>query len=152
MRLMEFVFGWQGAVLAGFILTWLAIYLILMRPRRAGAPRADSRYYNRYRSKFRGWLVINGKKLGIRGVDLNNSGALVKAPVPLAPGDKVFVYIESARLMGSAQVRHCAPHRISGYHVGVEFRGSLIRAMEGVWELQQREASQLPDLEAVDQG
>jgi hypothetical protein len=142
MRLTELIFGWQGAVIAEFILTWLVIYLIFMRPRRK-AQRADSRYYNRYESRFKGWLVSNGQKRKIRGIDLNNSGALIASRLPLAPGDRVFVYIESARLMGSADVRHCVPGRIFGYNVGVEFRGPLMRATEGIWQFHQYHAADL---------
>jgi len=143
MRLTELIFGWQGAVLAAFLVTWLVIYLILMRPRRTGAPRADSRYYNRFQSRFRGWLVFNGKKREIRGVDLNNSGALIASREPLAPGDSVFLYLASERLMGRAEVRHCIRRRIFGYNVGVEFRGPLMRATEGAWQFQEYRATDL---------
>lgn len=134
MRLTEYIFGWQGAVVAQFIITWLVIYVIFMRSRRNKAQRADSRYYNRYDSKFKGWLAFNGTRRGIRGVDLNNSGALITSGVPLEPGAKVFLYIESARLMGWAVVRHCVRRRVFGYSVGLEFRGSLMRATEGAWQ------------------
>ena len=112
MRLTDLIFNWQGAVLAVFLLTWLAIYFLLMRPRRAKTPRTDSRYYNRYPTRFKGWLVFNGQKRAIRGVDLNTSGALITSRVPLAPGDSVFLYIASARLMGWAEVRHCGRRRM----------------------------------------
>jgi hypothetical protein len=141
MRLTELIFCWQGAVIAEFILTWLVIYLIFMRPRRTRAPRADSRFYNRYRSRFKGWLVVNGKRSKIRGIDLNNSGALITSRVPLTPGDDVFLYIASARLMGWAEVRHCARGRVFGYNVGVRFRGSLMRAAEGGWQFSQYHAT-----------
>jgi hypothetical protein len=136
MGLTELLFGWQGAVVAEFILTWVAIYLMFMRPRRARATRADSRYHKRYYSRFKGWLKCNGKRHEIRGVDLNKSGAKVTTDVPLAPGSGVFVYIASERLMGWAEVRHCARRRMSGYHIGLEFRGSLMcaSAMEGDWQ------------------
>jgi hypothetical protein len=137
MRLTELIFTWQGAVIAEFLLTWLVIYFMLMRPRRTRAPRTDSRFYNRYQSRFKGWLLINGKRRAIRGVDLNNSGALITSGVPLAPGDSVFLYLASARLMGWAEVRHCARRRIFGYNVGVEFRGPLMRATEGAWQFHQ---------------
>jgi hypothetical protein len=137
MGLTELIFGWQGAVIAGFILTWLVIYFLLMRPRKTKAPRADSRYYNRYQSRFKGWLLFNGKRSRVRGVDLNNSGALITSRVPLAPGDSVFLYLASARLMGWAEVRHSVPRRIFGYNVGVEFRGPLMRATEGAWQFHQ---------------
>jgi hypothetical protein len=144
MELKELIFGWQGAVAAEFILTWLVIYLIFMRPRKSGEPRgADSRFYNRYQSKFRGWLLVNGKKRGIRGIDLNNSGALIASREPLAPGDRVFLYLASERLMGWAEVRRCVPRRIFGYNVGVEFRGSLMRATERGWQFQQYNATDL---------
>ena len=133
-RLTELLFGWQGAVAAEFILTWVAIYFVFMRPRRTGAPHADSRYHNRFRAKFKGWLKCDGKTLGIRGVDLNKSGALVTLGKPVAPGTGVFLFIDSEKLMGWAEVRHCTRRRIFGYHVGLEFRGSLMRAMEGNWQ------------------
>lgn len=147
MRLTELIFGWQGAVLAEFILTWLVIYFALMRPRRTKPARVDSRYYNRYRSRFKGWLSFNGKRLGIRGVDLNNSGALITSRIPLAPGDSVFLYLESARLMGWAEVRHCARARIFGYKIGVEFRGSLMRATESSWQFHQCQSNHTTDLQ-----
>ena len=128
------VFGWQGAVAAEFILTWVAIYFIFMRPRRTGAPRVDSRYHNRFRSRFKGWLKCNGKSHRIRLVDLNKSGARVTSGVPLAPGSAVFLYIASQELIGWAEVRHCGRRGMFGYHIGLEFRGSLMRAMEGTWE------------------
>jgi hypothetical protein len=144
MGLIELTFGWQGAVIAEFLLTWVAIYFIFMRPRRTRArKRGDSRFYNRYRSRFKGWLVVNGEKRKIRGVDLNNSGALIASRVPLAPGDDVFLYIASARLMGWAEVRHCARGRVFGYNVGVAFRGSLMRATEGAWQFNQYRATDL---------
>ena len=143
MELKELIFSWQGAVVAEFILTWLVIYFILMRPRKARAARADSRFYNRYRSRFKGWLLFNGEKRAIRGVDLNNSGALITSRVPLAPGVSVFLYLASARLMGWAEVRHCVPRRISGYNVGVEFRGPLMRATEGAWQFHQYRESDM---------
>jgi hypothetical protein len=143
MRLTELIFGWQGAVIAEFLLTWLVIYLIFMRPRRTRAPRANSRFYNRYRSRFKGLIVVNGKKCRIRGVDLNNSGALITSREPLAPGEDVFLYIASARLMGWAQVRHCARGRVFGYNVGVAFRGPLMRATEGEWQFNQYRAADL---------
>ena len=71
------LFGWQGAVAAEFILTWVAIYFIFMRPRKSAPPGTDSRYDHRYRSRFKGWLKCNGKNHRIRLVDLNKSGALV---------------------------------------------------------------------------
>jgi hypothetical protein len=148
MRLTELIFGWQGAVVAEFILTWVVIYFVLMRPRRTRAPRADSRYYNRFDSRFKGWLAFNGKRLGIRGIDLNNSGALISSRVPLAPGDSVFLYIESARLMGWAEVRHCVRGRLLGYKVGVEFRGQLMRATEGNWQFHQYLANHATDLQS----
>ncbi|MBZ5622533.1 MAG: hypothetical protein LAQ69_27935 [Acidobacteriia bacterium] len=139
MELTRLLFGWQGAVIGEFILTWVTIYFIFMRPRRTGAKRTDSRYYNRYHTRFKGWLGCNGKKREIRGVDLNNAGALITSGVPLAPGDGVFLYIESERLMGWAEVRHCVRRGMFGYHVGLKFRGSLMRATEGDWRfLQQR--------------
>ena len=131
---MELIFSWQGAVAAQFILIWLVIYFIFMRPRRARALRADSRFYSRYESRSKGWLIIDGKKSGIRVSNLNNSGALIVSRVPLAPGDRVFLHLGSARLMGWAEVRHCIQRRIFGYNSGVEFRGSLMRATEGVWQ------------------
>ena len=134
MGLTELVFGWQGAVAAEFILTWVAIYFFFMRPRRNGASRNDSRHCSRYLSKFKGWLKCNGKRHRIRGVDLNKSGALVNLGVPLAPGSRVFLYIESQGLMGWAEVRHCAPRRTFGYHIGLEFRGSLMPALDGNWQ------------------
>ena len=142
MRPTDLVFSWQGAVLAEFLLTWLVIYFALMRPRKKPKPqRANSRFYNRYPSRFKGWLLFNGEKHSIRGVDLNNSGALVKSRLPLTPGDDVFLYLASARLMGWAEVRHCIPRQTYGYNVGVAFRGPLMRATEGDWEFhQQREA------------
>jgi hypothetical protein len=82
-------------------------------------------------------MLLNGKRRAIRGVDLNNSGALITSPVPLAPGDGVFLFIASERLMGWADVRHCVSRRIFGYNVGVEFRGPLMRATEGAWQFQQ---------------
>lgn len=112
----------------------MAIYFVFMRPRRTGARRADSRYYNRYHSGFRGWLKCNGKTHGIRGVDLNKSGARVTVGVPLAPGSTVFLYIQSQKLMGWAEVRHCTSRRMFGYRIGLEFRGSLIPATEGTWQ------------------
>jgi hypothetical protein len=128
------LFGWQGAVAAEFILTWVAIYFIFMRPRKGAPPGTDSRYDHRYRSRFKGWLKCNGKNHRIRLVDLNKSGALVTVGVPLAPGSPVFVFIESQKLMGWAEVRHCGRRGMLGYHIGLEFRGSLMRAMGGTWQ------------------
>jgi len=129
------LFGWQGAVAAEFILTWVAIYFIFMRPRKPAPPATDSRFDHRYRSRFKGWLKCNGRNHRIRLVDLNQSGALVILGVPLAPGSAVFVYIESQRLMGWAEVRHCGRRGMFGYYIGLEFRGSLMRAMGGTWQL-----------------
>jgi hypothetical protein len=97
-------------------------------------PRTDSRFYGRYQSSCRGWLLINGKRCGIRGIDLNKSGARIVSRVPLSPGDRVFLHLGSARVMGWAEVRHCIQRRIFGYNIGVEFRGPLMRATEGVWQ------------------
>jgi hypothetical protein len=142
MRLTEIIFGWQGAVFAVFLLTWLVIYM-LMRPRKTGARRVDSRYYNRFQSRFKGWLLFNGKRRQIRGIDLNNSGALIASREPLAPGDSVFVYLASERLMGRAEVRHCVRRGIFGYNVGVEFRGPLMRATEGSWQFHEYRTTDL---------
>src|SRR5258708_2473198 len=132
--LTELLFTWQGAVALEFLVTWAAIYFFFMRRRRAGPPGKNSRYYNRYSSRFRGWLKVSGKKLKIRGVDLNNLGALVTSSVPLEPGSRVFLYIQSEKLMGWAEVRHCRPRGAFGYRVGLEFRGTLMRTREGNWE------------------
>lgn len=134
MGLTEMVFGWQGAVAAEFLLTWVAIYFMFMRPRKNRVGRSDSRYHLRFHSRFKGWLKVNGEKNDVRGIDLNTAGALITSSVPLTPGSRVFLYIESERLMGWAQVRHCTRRRMFGYHVGLEFRGCLLPAMQGNWE------------------
>ena len=135
MRLTELIFGWQGAVAAVFILTWGAIYLVylvLIRPGRA--PHADSRYDNRFHSSFKGRLTLNGTRRHIRGVDLSNSGALVTSRAPLAAGSAVFLSIDTQNLMGWAKVRHCTRRRMFGYYIGLEFRGPLMRGVEGNWQ------------------
>lgn len=145
MELTKLIYSWQGAVIAEFILIWLVIYLFLMRrrPWRSRAPRTDSRFYNRYQSRSSGWILFNGERRRIRGIDLNKMGALITSRLPLAPGDDVFLYLGSERLMGWAKVRHCVRRRIFGYNVGVEFRGPLMRATEGAWQFQQYRESDL---------
>src|SRR5690349_13787212 len=102
MEIGNLLLNWKAAVAAQFILTWMAIYFVFMRPRKKAAQqqqRADARYGIRFQSSFKGWLQVDGKKCGIRGVDLNKSGALVSASRPMAPGARVFLYIESQKLM-----------------------------------------------------
>ena len=136
MEFSNLLLNWKAAVAVQFVLTWIAIYFVFMRPRRAQtAPsRTDARYGIRFYSDFKGWLQVDGKKCGIRGVDLNKSGALVSTAKPMTPGARVFLYIESQKLMGWAEVRHCTKRGWLSYHVGLEFRGSLMRTLNDDWE------------------
>ena len=127
--------NWQViAAAAAFGLIWLGVFVVVMR-RSISAParrRVDLRFYNRYRSRFKGWLDLSGQKRGIRGIDLNNSGALVTSKAPAPPGSVVFLYIKSHGLMGWGKVKHCSRSGLK-YRIGLEFRGSLLRAREGDW-------------------
>jgi len=108
MEFSNLLLNWKAAVAVQFVLTWIAIYFVFMRPRRAkAAQRSDARYGIRFHSRFKGWLQVDGKKFGMRGVDMNKSGALVSTAKPMTPGERVFLYIESQKLMGWAEVRHC---------------------------------------------
>ena len=134
MQITDLIFGWQSAVAAEFILTWAAIYYFFMRPRRRAAQRQDARFGIRFSSQFKGWLKWDGKQCNVRGIDLSKSGALVSSSVALRPGSRVFLYIESRKLMGWAEVRHCAKRGWFGYQIGLEFRGSLMRTINGDWD------------------
>ena len=130
----ELLLSWRGAVLAQFILTWLAIYFMFMRPRESNTRRANFRSEDRFHSQFKGWVRTGGKRHAIRGVDLNGSGALVISRVEMPAGSLVFLCLESEGLMGWAAVRHSVRRGMFAYQAGLEFRGALMRAPEGDWQ------------------
>jgi hypothetical protein len=135
--LMGIQIGWQEiAGVAAFALIWIAIFAALKHSKSTKPSRADSRFYNRYQSEFKGWLDLSGQKHGIRGIDMNGSGAAVVSNAPVPPNSDVFLYINSQALMGWAKVKHCtcAPGGMfRRYRIGLEFRGSLMKAKEGNW-------------------
>lgn len=131
--LMEMTLGWQEiAGAAAFALIWLGIFAVL-KSAKAAPSKAESRFYNRYQSDFKGWLDASGQKRGIRGIDMNGSGAAVIANAPVPPNSDVFLYINSKGLMGWAKVKHCTKGGWFRYRIGLEFRGSLMPAKEGNW-------------------
>jgi hypothetical protein len=74
------------------------------------------------------WQDADGQKKQVesRGVNMSSVGALVLSPAPLAIGAAVSLQAKELQLMGNATVRHCT-QRKSGFLVGLEFRGSLVR-------------------------
>ena len=54
MEFSNLLFNWKAAVAVQFVLTWIAIYFMFMRPRKAkSAPRNDARYGVRFQSTHR---------------------------------------------------------------------------------------------------
>ena len=73
----------------------------------------------------------------VRGVDMHAQGALLVANRPLPPRSVVFVRLNSYRLMGFAQVRHCTGLGLWSYAIGVTFRAPLMREEVGSWQVHQ---------------
>jgi hypothetical protein len=122
------------AAMAVFGLIWVGVLAVARR--RVSRPvtcRVDSRFDERSKSRFQGWLELCGQKCGVRGIDLHRSGALIASKVPAPPDSEVFLYIKSYGLMGWATVKHCSRYGMFKYRIGLEFRGSLMRAREGKW-------------------
>jgi hypothetical protein len=116
-----------------FFLICLGVFAMVKRSTYKNS-RGDLRADSRYQSKFKGSLDVNGQKLNIRGIDLNESGALITSRVPVASDSRVFLHISSHGLMGWAKVRHCTRSGMFGYRLGLEFRGSLMRSRDGNWQ------------------
>ena len=98
----------------------------------APAPR-DRRAYTRAQVSFEGWLDCGGKRLKIRGRNLDRGGAMVLAKEPAAVDSRAFLYIETYQLLGWATVRWCASSGLA-YRIGMEFRSPLMRADFGIWQ------------------
>ena len=127
-------FDWQLVVAIGGVILFGLALLFVLRSRPSATARVNSRSDNRYQSKFKGWMDFNGQRCSIRGIDMNDSGALVASKIHVAPESAVFVYIASHGLMGWAKVKHCSPHGANRYRIGLKFRGALMRAHDGNWE------------------
>lgn len=139
MEMMHLASYWpQIAASGAFVLICAAVCCVSTPMWRSDAGRvpAERRFYRRMRRGFKGSLDFNGRRVRARGINLDRSGALVKSRVAAQPGSPVFLYLESERLMGWATVRHCSRKGLLGYRVGMQFRGSLIRAEAGNWEFQ----------------
>ena len=134
MDLTRIAIGWpEAAGAVAFILICSGVFAALRRSIARNA-RVESRSDSRYESKFKGSLDVDGRKVNIRGVDLNESGALISSSVAIASGSRVFIQITSHGLMGWAHVRHCTRYGVFSYRLGLEFRGSLMRSRDGNWQ------------------
>jgi len=135
MDLTHWTIGWEEAAAGAiFVLIWIAFVRLALQYRKARRARRDNRSDHRFKSKDRGWFDFEGARCSFRGIDLNNSGALIATRKPVVIGSDVFVYLTTAGLMGWAQVRHCSRIGFCRYQIGLHFRGPLMHSQEGNWQ------------------
>src|SRR5687767_9033808 len=98
---------------------------------RGKSNHAERRTAERRQLHFDAQVTLSIGSLSVRGVNIHPTGLGVLSSRPLPEGSSVFVRIKSLGLVGFAQVRHCNPHGLFSYSIGLEFQSKPMRQDAG---------------------
>jgi hypothetical protein len=97
----------------------------------------DRRFHHRLNMYFEAKISRKSGWMRVRGVNMHAEGAMLMASRPLTPHSVVFVRVNTFKLVGFAQVRHCTEWGLWSYAIGVAFRAPLMREEFGTWQFHQ---------------